>query len=314
MRLTADAGQEPAGERRRPAVRFLEGELEQPTFEAARVAILPVPFEASVTYGRGTAQGPEAILRASPQLELYDEQTGSEPHRCGIFTDHLLECPGLPPEQAVRCVARRFGELLDAGKWVVMLGGEHSITPGGVRAAACRYEDLHVVQLDAHADLRDSYRGDRWSHACAMARCVERVRVHAIGVRSYSEEEARRIKHGIRGYRLTHGWELERDGWIELALDGLEGKPVYLTIDVDYFDPAVIPATGTPEPGGGRWWPTMRFLEKLFQVAAVVACDVVELAPLPGLHHADFTAARLVYKLIGFAATAGTFDSVRNAG
>jgi agmatinase len=308
MLLTADATRGESSEGREAASRFLEGELELPTYEAARVAILPVPYEASVTYGRGTAHGPAAILRASPYLELHDEQTGTAPHRSGIFTDCALECSGLRPEQVVQSVARRFGELLDDGKWVVMLGGEHSITPGAVRATARRFENLHVVQLDAHADLRETYQGDRWNHACAMARCVERARVHAVGIRSYSEGEARRIKQGIRGYRVTHAWELEREGWIEIALDGLAGKPVYLTIDVDYFDPAIMPATGTPEPGGGHWWPTMRFLEKLFQVASVVACDVVELAPVKGLHHADFTAARLVYKLIGFAVSAGTLE------
>jgi agmatinase len=187
---------------------------------------------------------------------------------------------------------------MDAGKWVVMLGGEHSITPGGVRAAAERAEGLHVVQLDAHADLRDEYEGSRWNHACAMARCVEIAPVHALGVRSYSAGEREKIDRGIAGYRLTHAWEMHDEDWIDLTLRELAGKPVYLTVDVDYFDPSIVPATGTPEPGGGRWWPTLRFLEGLFRSSRVVACDVVELAPIPGLHHADFTVARLVYKLI----------------
>jgi agmatinase len=201
----------------------------------------------------------------------------------------------------VETVARRFGELMDAGKWVVMLGGEHSITAGGVRAAAERARDLVVVQLDAHADLRDSYDGNRWSHASAMARCLEIAPVHAIGVRSYSAGERERIRKGLRGYRLIHAWEMRGEGWIETALGELGGRPVYLTVDVDYFDPSLIPATGTPEPGGGEWWSTLRFLEQLFSRATVVACDVVELAPVSGMHHADFTVARLVHKLIGFA-------------
>jgi agmatinase len=268
-------------------------------FDDAGVAILPVPYEATVSYGGGTARGPEAILRASAQVELYDEQLGSEPFHAGLFTDVLLDVGGTT-EQVVRRIETRFGELMDTGKWVVMLGGEHAITPGGVAAAASRHPGLTVVQLDAHADLRQEYAGERWSHACAMARCVDLgVPITAIGIRNYCVDEAAWIRQGIPGYRIVHAWEMENETWIERALSGLDEKPVYLTIDLDYFDPAVIPATGTPEPGGGAWWPTLRFLERLIKRTNVVACDLVELAPSPGLHHADFTAARLVYKLIG---------------
>jgi agmatinase len=279
---------------------FLEDGTGTPR-EEARVVILPVPYEATVSYGGGTAKGPEAILRASSQLELYDDQLGTEPHRCGIWTERMVELPDASTAQAVEELAGRFGAWLDEGKLVVMLGGEHSITPAGVMATAARCEDLCVVQLDAHADLREEYEGDRYSHACAMARCVELASVHAIGVRSYSAEERERIRNGIPGYRLTHAWEMDSDDWIEMTLRELHGRPVYLTIDVDYFDPAIVPATGTPEPGGGLWWPTLHFLEGLFSAARVMACDIVELAPIPGLHHADFTVARLVHKLIGFA-------------
>jgi len=184
---------------------------------------------------------------------------------------------------------------------VVMLGGEHSITPAGVAAAAARRDGLHVVQFDAHADLRQSYRGDPWSHACAMARSLDHATVQSIGIRSYSPEEAEWISKGIPGYRITHAWEMAGDAWIDKALEGVDGRPVYLTFDVDYFDPSIVPATGTPEPGGGRWWPTLEILDALFDRADVVACDVVELAPVEGLHHADFTVARLVYQLIGLA-------------
>lgn len=268
-------------------------------FDEAGVVVLPVPYEATVSYGGGTAKGPEAILRASTQVELYDEQLASEPFHAGLFTDPMLDVSG-GTEAVVRRIEARVGELMDAGKWVVMLGGEHSITPGGVAAAAARHPELNLVQLDAHADLRQQYAGDRWSHACAMARCVDLgVPLTAIGIRNYSIDEARWMREGIPGYRIVHAWEMEHETWMEKALDGLEEKPVYLTIDLDYFDPAIIPATGTPEPGGGAWWPTLRFLDKLIKRANVVACDLVELAPSPGLHHADFTAARLAYKLIG---------------
>ena len=267
-------------------------------FDAARAAVLPVPFEASVSYGGGTARGPEAILRASTQVELWDDLLGFEPYRRGIWTDGMLSVAGLGGEAAVAAVARRFGTLLDAGKFVVMLGGEHAITPGGVVAAAERHPGLVVIQLDAHADLRQEYQGDRHSHACAMARALEHAPVRALGIRNYSVDEAAWIRRGIPGYRIVHGWEMDEASSLSL-LEGLEGKPVYLTVDVDYFDPGIVPATGTPEPGGGAWWPTLRFLDALFRRTRVVAADVVELAPVPGLHHADFTVARLVHHLIG---------------
>ena len=268
-------------------------------FEDAAVAVLPVPYEGTVSYGGGTAHGPEAILRASTQVELYDEQLAREPFRAGIWTGDPLPVSG-STEEVVHRIESRFGELMDAGKWVLMLGGEHSITPGGVAAAVARHPELRLVQLDAHADLREEYEGDRWSHACAMSRCLDLgVPLTAIGIRNYSEGEARRIRDGIADFRIVHGWEMQGDGWIERALDGLDERPVYLTVDVDYFDPSIVPATGTPEPGGGAWWPTLELLGRLTARANVVACDLVELAPAPPLHHADFTVARLAYKLIG---------------
>jgi agmatinase len=280
---------------------FLEN-TEEVSFDEARIAVFPVPFEATVSYGGGTARGPAAILTASKEIESFNEQMAWVPGECGIWTDEPLPIPDSPPEQVVRAIESRFGELMDAGKWVVMLGGEHGVTPGGVAAAAARHDGLHVVQLDAHADLRETYRGEAWSHACAMSRCIDRAGIRAIGIRSYSPEEADRMRRGIPGYSMVPAWELGREGWIDRALEGLDGKPVYLTFDVDYFDPAIMPATGTPEPGGGQWWPTLQLLEQLFRRTTVVASDVVELAPIDGLHHADFTAARLVYKLIGLVA------------
>ena len=188
---------------------------------------------------------------------------------------------------------------MDAGKWVAMLGGEHSITPGAVAAAAARHRGLEVVQLDAHADLRTSYQGDPHSHACAMARVLEHAPVRAVGIRNASADEEASIRRGIPGYRIVRGWEMEDEAWMGRALEGVDGSPVYLTVDVDYFDPGIVPATGTPEPGGGAWWPTLRVLELLFARAEVVGCDRVELAPVAGLHHADFTVARLAHRLMG---------------
>lgn len=278
------------------------GEEASAPLASARAVVLPVPYEASVSYGGGTRGGPEAILRASAQVELWDEQLAREPYKVGIHTDPFLDVARAATEEVLKRIERRFGELMEAGKWVLMLGGEHSITSGGVAAVATRHPGLRVVQLDAHADLRQSYEGDRFSHACAMARCLDLgVDLTAIGIRNYSVDEARWIEKGIPGYRIVHGWEMDGGSWIDRALDGIDGTPVYLTVDVDYFDPGIVPATGTPEPGGGTWWPTLRFLDALTSRANVVACDIVELAPSPELHHADFTTARLAYKLIGMA-------------
>ena len=267
-------------------------------FDAASIAVLPVPYEETVCWAPGTANGPEAILRASPHLEFYDEQLDAEPYKTGIWTDRMLDVSG-GTQALLDRIETRFGAHMDAGKWVLMLGGEHSITLAGVRAAAARHEGLVLVQFDAHADLREDFKGNPLSHACAMARCLDHVsQLRAVGIRSYTREEANRIAAGIRGYEIVHAWEMTRKK-LEGLLDGINGKPVYVTFDVDYFDPSFMPATGTPEPGGGEWYTTLHLLEDLFRRANVVAADIVELAPAAGLHHCDFSAARLAYKMIG---------------
>ena len=267
-------------------------------YDAASVAVLPVPYEETVCWAGGTAKGPEAILRASPHLEFYDEQLDAEPYKMGVWTDNPLDVSG-GTQAVLDRVEGRFGVHLDAGKWVLMLGGEHSITPGGVRAAAARHDGLVLVQFDAHADLREDFQGNPLSHACAMARCLDYVsELRALGIRSYTREEADRIGAGIHGYAIVHAWEMSEKK-LDDFLAGIDGKPVYITFDVDYFDPAFMPATGTPEPGGGEWYATLGLLEDLFRRANVVAADIVELAPTAGLHHCDFSAARLAYKMIG---------------
>lgn len=267
-------------------------------FDDAAVAVLPVPYEATVSWVGGTARAPESILRASPYLEFYDEQLDTEPYKLGIWTDHMLDVSGDTSAVFGR-IEIRVGAHLDAGKWVLMLGGEHSITAAGVRAAAARHPGLVLVQFDAHADLREEYHGSPLNHACAMARCLEHVSdLRAIGIRSYTRDEADRITAGIRGYRIVHAWEMTEDKLAHL-LAGIDGRPVFVTFDVDYFDPSFMPATGTPEPGGGEWYPTLRVLDELFRRADVVAADIVELAPTAGLHHCDFSVARLAHKMIG---------------
>jgi agmatinase len=187
-----------------------------------------------------------------------------------------------------------------------MLGGEHSVSAAPILEHAARLRRqgrrLSVLQLDAHGDLRQSWEGSRWSHACAMRRVVDQVDLVQVGIRAIAgEERAVMRRHGVA---TIHAHEMQDgDGWIDRAVWAL-GRDVYVTIDIDYFDPSLVPSTGTPEPGGGTWYPTLRLLERVFRTRRVVAADVVELAPIPGLAAPDFLAAKLVYKLIGFHARA----------
>ena len=214
-----------------------------------------------------------------------------------------LQLPAGGPEAALGELAECVEALLARRKFVIMLGGEHSIAAPAVLAHARRLgsRSLSVLQLDAHADLRAEDQGTPYAHACTMYRVHEHVHLVPVGIRSLSREERDRLHTGH--IQPIYGHELENHTWIDRAVGAL-GPDVYVTIDVDYFDPAVVPATGTPEPGGGTWHPTIQLLERVFRERHVVGCDVVELAPIPGLVHPNVLAAKLVYKLIGFHAAA----------
>jgi agmatinase len=283
------------------------GLLEAPDadYDSARAVVLPVPFERTVSYGHGTAGGPAAILAASRSMELYDEELRSEPYRIGIATLPPFLPEGFAMEEALGELEAEAERHLAAGKLLVTLGGEHSLTIAPVRAARRVVEaaggELGVVQFDAHADLRDEFDGTPYSHASVMRRVVEDgLRHAAVGLRSLSAPEGALIEE--LGLPVIWGSELARGDAEERFAAMLEALPeaVYLTFDVDYFDPALVPATGTPEPGGGHWWPTLALLRQLFHVKRVVAMDLVELAP-SGHHHAsDFLAAKLVYKCLAY--------------
>jgi agmatinase len=270
----------------------------------AAVLVLPVPYEATVSYGGGTRRGPQAIIDASATVELYDHEADDEPYRIGVATAEPVPLTVAGPEAALRELRRAYAAALRPGRFVVMLGGEHSVsaTPILEHAARLRKQGrrLSVLQLDAHGDLRASWEGSRWSHACAMRRVVDQVDLVQVGIRAIAtEERAVMRRHGVT---TIFAEELEKDDvWMDRAIGAL-GPDVYLTIDIDYFDPSLVPSTGTPEPGGGTWYPTLRLLERLFRTRHVVAADVVELAPIPGLPAPDFLAAKLVYKLIGYHA------------
>lgn len=266
-------------------------------YASSRVTVVPVPFEQTTSYMQGTRRGPEAIIDASGFVELYDEELDKEVYTVGIHT--------MPPllfnahiEDDFRMITGQFSELLDAGKFVVALGGEHSITYPVFRAFQGRYKKLSVLQLDAHADLRDEYEESKYSHACVMRRIREHTdRVEQVGIRSLSVEEARLIKK--HQWRVSWAHHIRKHGFPQDLADRLE-ENVFITIDMDYFDPSIIPSTGTPEPGGFYWQETLEFLRQVFRKRNVVGFDVVELSPIKGLAHPDFMAAKLIYKLLGY--------------
>lgn len=274
---------------------------EESGYDTSRVVVLPVPFGGTVTFGRGTEKGPEAIRVASQQVELFDEETRRQPYHAGIHSAPPVPCgPRLRPEEMVRRVEARVTRYLEDDKFVVTLGGEHSISSGATGPYARKYPGLTIVHFDAHSDLREAYQGTPHNHACAGARMREHARLLQIGIRSQCPEEREMIDRGevdtLFAYQM-HGVD-----WAPGLLAKIEpGSPVYVTIDLDYFDPSIMPATGTPEPGGGEWYPTLRFLKGLSERARIVGFDIMELAPIRGLHAPDFMAARLTYKLLAYA-------------
>ncbi len=283
--------------------------LEHPTdsFERADALVLPVPYESTTSWGGGTRQGPGAIISASRYVELYDPDFDCEPgDRLGIHTLPALELTRAGAGPAMGELFEAYSNVLRVaeGRFVLMLGGEHSISAPAIRAqaesvAASGKGRLSVLQLDAHADLRADFDGSPHSHACAMARVLDDADVVAVGVRGVSQEEVS-VSRSSDSSTLIWAHEMEgSEGWMDRALAAL-GPDVYLTFDVDYFDPSLVPSTGTPEPGGGQWHPTLRFLRRVFEERNVVGADVVELAPTPGLHAPDFLVAKLVYKLISY--------------
>jgi agmatinase len=287
---------------------FLGIEEEYSSFPKSKVVILPVPYEQTVSYGTGTKLGPGAILKASHQVEFYDEETGREVHKeLGIATLPPLAFGKRTEEGALELIHDRVKGLIAERKLLVTLGGEHTISQSIIAAYAERYRDLSVVQIDAHSDLRPEYQGNKYSHASVMARVCEFLdpaRLVQVGIRAQTREEARFIKekgittlyaHQIRDGKYTKILKL----WDDHALERLS-EHVYVTFDVDGLDPSVMPATGTPEPNGLLWNETMRLLRNLGKNRIVVGCDVVEFSPIKGLHYPDLTAARLVSKMINY--------------
>ena len=280
---------------------FLGSEYPPADKASARFHVIPVPMECSVSYGGGTAKGPEAILAASDQLEAYE--AGAFPCEGGIYTAPPVRpapANSKEPEAWLRAIERAVGEALDFGARPVMLGGEHTVTLGALLAYKVRGEKIGIVHFDAHADLRDAYEGSPLSHACVLRRCHELgFPVAQFATRAYCEEEAAYRAANPKTLFAMDAETLAQKGPPSPILPKGFPKKIYVTFDVDGLDPAVMPATGTPVPGGLLWYSALFMLREIATTRDIVGCDVVELAPIAGLHHADFTAAKLTQRLMG---------------
>jgi agmatinase len=261
--------------------------------ESAKYVLIPVPYDGTSTYVKGAEKGPQAIIDASDSIELYDIQTGLEAYKSGIYTDkhpYSFETP----EKMVAEIKERVSFFLKQNKKIGLLGGEHSISIGAIHAFAEKHPDLSVLQIDAHSDLRDTYNGSPYNHACVMRRAQEVARIVQVGVRNVCIEE----KNNIIPENIFYAHEIcGKTEWMQKVIDRLT-EHVYLTIDLDGFDPSIVPATGTPLPGGLLWYETLAFLELLFASKKVVGFDVVELCPQNDNKISDVLAAVLVYKII----------------
>jgi agmatinase len=266
-------------------------------FDEARVVILPVPLDRTTSYVGGTRNGPHEILVASSHMEIWDDETESDVSRIGIFTLPEMEFPFASIDDVMAEIRRVASEVISRDKFPVFLGGEHSITGPIVAAMAQKYSGLSVLQIDAHADLRDTYMGTPHNHACAMRRALEFARATQVGIRSMSPEEATAAP--TLPTEIFYDYNMRGENWIERVVDSL-GETVYITIDVDGLDPAIMPATGTPEPGGLSWYETLALLRRVIESRNVVGCDVVELAPIPGMVAPNFLCSKLIYKILSY--------------
>lgn len=268
------------------------------SFEKAKVAILPVPYGETVTYRKGTEKGPEAILEASDNLELFDEELGKETHIIGINTALLLKVNSSSPEDMIASVEEKTLDIYKQDKMPVIIGGEHTLTIGAARAAKAKFKDLSILYFDAHCDLRNEYAGNKHSHACVARRLLEVAPVVEVGVRSLSKEEndfasAENIKI-IKMFDM-----LKEQDWLSVVKKQLS-KNIYISIDLDVFDPSIMPSVGSPEPGGIQWYEFLKAIREIIAHKNVVGFDVVELCPVKGVVWPDFTAAKLIYKILGY--------------
>ena len=265
------------------------------TSEKSKIVLIPVPYDGTSSWKKGADKGPKAFLEASENMELYDIETDSEVYKQGIYLSQPVT-ESSSPEAMVEAVTEKVKSYLNRNKFVTLFGGEHSISIGAIRAFSRHYENLTIVQIDAHADLRESYEGSKCNHACALYEANQTTNLIQVGIRSMDQSE----KSVMNFDNVFFAHEIESDDyWIEQAVERMTDT-VYITIDLDGFDPSLFPATGTPEPGGLFWYETLRFLRDVFKEKNVVGFDLVELCPSPALYASDFLAAKLYYKMLSY--------------
>ncbi len=290
-----------AGYRFQSPQNFLALPEENSAFESSRTLILPVPYEMTTSYGGGTRKGPAAILEASRQVELYDREFDMEAAlHWGIHTLPALALDLRSPQAAVEGIAAAVGEWASKGRLLCVLGGEHTVSVGVARGLEKVYGDFVTVQLDAHTDLRDAYEETPYSHACAMRRILDSQRhLVQLGIRSLDITEAEYVRDNPDRVTTFFAAEMRHDrSYLQKLAEIVHGRQVFLTVDLDAFDPSIMPATGTPEPGGLLWHDVLDIVRTVAANGTVVTFDCVELAPIPGLHAPDFMAAKLIYKII----------------
>lgn len=274
---------------------FLDMDEKFSKLENARYVLLPIPYDGTSTYQKGADKGPQAIIDASDSIELYDVFTETEAYTAGIYTDKF-QYNFTTPETMVQSVYERVNHFLKQGKTIGVLGGEHSVSIGAIRAVSEQVENLSVLQIDAHADLRQDYHGSENNHACVMRRAQEVANVVQVAIRSVCTEEM----DAVVEENMFYAHQLRRDPlWMQKVMERL-GDNVYLTIDLDGLDPSVLPATGTPLPGGLAWYELLDLLDLLFKTKKVVAFDVVELCPHTESKTSDVLAAVLTYRIINW--------------
>jgi agmatinase len=288
---------------------FLGIEKQFSAFETSKIIVLPVPYERSVSYGGGTKKGPQAILDASHYVEFFDEETKREIYKeHGIATLPPLSLEKKKDEAALQLIYDTVLHMVERQKFMVTLGGEHTISSAAIAAYAKLYPDLSVLHFDAHSDLRPEYHGNKYSHASVMARVCEFLdpnRLVQVGIRAQCKEEAEFIRdHGIQtfyAHEIRNGsYTKVLKYWDDYVVEGLT-QNVYVTFDVDVFDPSIMPATGTPEPNGLYWDEVMKCLRKVARKRHIIGLDVVELAPINNLPHADLSTAKLISKILNYA-------------
>ncbi len=277
------------------AANFADIPKEYSHLDRAQIVIIPVPYDQTSTWIKGADKGPAAMIAASANLELYDIETDSEVYKKGIYTDKAVQFEP-SPQDMIKAVQQKVRHYLDKAKFTVVLGGEHSVSIGAIRAQTEKNQTITVLQLDAHADLRDEYNGSKYNHACVMARVRELCPVIQVGIRSMDASEKRYLEPAKVFFAKD---VCGQKNWIRRVVGKLSEK-VYVTIDLDVFDPSIMPSIGTPEPGGLLWYEVLCLLREVFEQRDVVGFDVVELCPNENNKAPDFLAAKLIYKMLSY--------------